>query len=322
MSKMNSKVVHTLKFPVNGSLDPQVSLQQAKVKLTKEGRAYLVAISKTRPTLLNGSLLPVGVEKRLVHEDIVMFRGGKLGGGGVALRWTYPMSSHRGRAPSKGTSSKKNGKGEDATTLAVEECPERSTTCQGNQNRNTLAVSKVRVRWASVVEEIPELVPACLSAGKSSIKESISPTCGADLLLKEATCVVHFLSKEAAGKSEPVSNENSCGSNALPKEETCAASSKETFSEVNFVPMEAVDGANEMCKKTSSGFNTLSKKANSPSKMAAYKGDPLSKETASEDNTLSKEAACRATSPSREAISYSINRCRLKDQNNRIIMAI
>ena len=54
--------------------------------MTNEGRAYIVAISKTRPTLLNGSLLPVEVEKRLMHEDIVMFRGGKLGIGGVYLK--------------------------------------------------------------------------------------------------------------------------------------------------------------------------------------------------------------------------------------------
>ena len=109
-------------------LDPQVSLQQAKVKITSEGRAYLVAISKTRPTLLNGRILPAGVEKRLMHEDIVMFREGKMGhGGGVTLRWTYPQSSHRG-SRGQSTSSEKNGKGEDA----IEECPEgsHSRVCQ------------------------------------------------------------------------------------------------------------------------------------------------------------------------------------------------
>ena len=177
----------------------KVSRLQAKVKLTKEGRAYLVPISKTRSTLLNGSLLSVGVEKRLMHEDIVMFRGGRLDGGGLALRWSYPSSSHRARAQSKNTSSKKNGKKADAfaTTSAVEQHPEGSPR-QVNQKQDTIAVSKSRVRWARVVEEIPEVVPACMSAGNSSSKESISPTCRADLLSKEDVSGVKLHSEAAA----------------------------------------------------------------------------------------------------------------------------
>ena len=112
--------------------------------MTSEGRGYLTALSKTRPTLLNGNTVPVGVEKRLAHEDIFTFRGRELGGGGVSLRWTYPKSSHRGQ--SKSRNPEKNSKKRKESDIS------QSQFDAWNSN-----VSKSRVHWASVVEEISEL---------------------------------------------------------------------------------------------------------------------------------------------------------------------
>ena len=133
--------------------------------MTSEGRGYLTALSKTRQTLLNGNIVPVGVEKRLAHEDIFTFRGRGLGGGGVSLRWTYPKSSHRGQ--SKSRNPEKNSKKRKESDIS------QSQFDVWNSN-----VSKSRVHWASVVEEIPELpkssspVTACGSSPVSAIVSS------------------------------------------------------------------------------------------------------------------------------------------------------
>ena len=278
--------------------------------MTSEGRAYIVAISKTKPTLLNGSLLPVEVEKRLMHEDIVMFRGGKLDGGGVYLKWTYPKSSHRGRG--KSTSSEKNANEKDkkVTHFDREVFPERSP-CQVEEDRTIIAGSKARISWAPVVEEIPEpQKPFCLMSSLECGANSPLNVGGVGSLSKESNetvCGENTLSKKGSSGDNTQFKETSCGADFLSKETEVSANSTDP-----------ADCANIMCMETSRAMNTLSReagiKAKSLSEVIAGESGPLSDEiisgaksvsgevATSEINPLSKENVDKVTTPSKEAV--------------------